>query len=69
MKTEYSEYSDETEAWNKFSVTIDDGVDSVSYRYDFFLPGYASIHDLAKTIANKFDVMVPKPTYIQKSDV
>lgn len=69
MKTEYSEDLDETETSNKFSVTIDDGVDSVSYRYDFFLPGYASIHDLAKAIANKFDVMVPKPTYIQKSDV
>lgn len=52
---------------HKFTVTIDDGVDAGLCRYEFLLPDYASIYDLAKAIANKFDVKVPQCTTVYKT--
>jgi hypothetical protein len=57
----------EEERQHKFIVTIDDGVDAGLCRYEFLLPDYASIYDLAKAIANKFDVKVPQCTTVYKT--
>lgn len=56
------------ERQHKFIVTIDDGVDAGLCRYEFLLPDYASIYDLAKAIANKFDVKVPQCTTVYKAN-
>lgn len=57
----------EEERQHKFIVTIDDGVDAGLCRYEFLLPDYVSIYDVAKAIANKFDVKVPQCTTVYKA--
>jgi hypothetical protein len=48
----------------KFVVTIDDNSGTGAYKYTFMLPEDASIYDVAKSIATKFDVPVPTGMFV-----
>lgn len=63
---ELSKLNDIEPDQHKFVITIDDGVDSCLYRYELNLNNHISIYDLMKAITDKFAVIVPTPTYIQK---
>ena len=52
----------------KFVITVDDSSGTGAYQYTFMLPEDVSPYDVAKTVANRFDVPVPTGMFINKKN-